>query len=150
MHPVDDAIGAALYIASAALLFHGLRARRLRRIEMLAPDYEPMSPMMFAAGEIMRPILQICLGYAAIKTGLMYYMLGGPKLMPLYDFLGLPVFLAAYGIWLTLKLKPLAEPKSDRDAPAPTPRPALPPELIPQTMIPVRSLDPVRSLELTD
>ncbi len=144
MHPVDDAIGVAMYIASAALLAHGIHARRVRRAEALDPDYEAMSPMMFAAGEIMRPILQICIGYATIKTGLMYYMLGGPKLMPLYDFIGLPVFLGMYGVWLTLKLKPVAEPKSDRDAPSPAPRPALPPELIPHP------ITRVRELELTD
>ena len=144
MHPIDDAIGVALYVSSAALLLHGLYARRKRRAEALAPDFEPMSPMMFAAGEIMRPILQICIGYATIKTALMYYMLGGPHLMPLADFAGLPVFLGAYGVWLTLKMKPVAEPGAKRDIPAPPPRPALPPELIPQPN--ARS----RDLELTD
>ncbi len=141
MHPIDDAIGAAMYASSAALVAHGMFARRKRRAEALAPDFEPMSPAMFAAGEIMRPILQICLAYATIKTALMYYMLGGPRLMPLADFIGLPVFLGSYGIWLTLKMKPVAEPGAERDTPAPPPRPALPPELIPQPVARVRDLE---------
>jgi len=136
---LDTAIGLSLYLIAIAFVAHGIRARRLKRLEI----DEPINPMIFAAGEIMRPILQIAAAYAAVKTSFMYYALGGPRIFPLLDFGGLIAVIAAYGIWIQLKMKPIAEPGqgSSEPAPAPTPQhPALPPELIPHRI--ARTLNP--------
>lgn len=133
---LDTAIGISLYLTAIAFVLHGVRARRLKRLE----SYEPMNPMILAAGEIMRPILQLFAAYAAVKTTLMYYMLGGPKIFPLADFIGLPCVIAAYGIWIQLKMQQVPEPKRDTPAePAPTPK--LPPELIPRPMAKTHDLE---------
>ncbi len=144
---LDTAIGLSLYLTAAAFVLHGIRARRLKRLEA----YEPINPMIFAAGEIMRPILQIAAAYAAVKTSFMYYALGGPRIFPLVDFGGLLAVIAAYGIWIQLKMQPVAEPNQGSSEPAPPPAPqlpALPPELIPQPAAKLR--EPARALELID
>jgi hypothetical protein len=156
---LDTAIGLSLYLIAIAFVAHGIRARRLKRLEI----DEPINPMIFAAGEIMRPILQIAAAYAAVKTSFMYYALGGPRIFPLLDFGGLIAVIAAYGIWIQLKMKPIAEPgqwnsdRSSEPAPAPMPHhPALPPELIPhriaQTPNPnaTPATTPARELEPAD
>lgn len=129
---LNTAVGVSLYLTAIVFVLHGIRARRLRKLE----PYEPINPMIFAAGEIMRPILQCVAAYAAVKTTLMYYMLGGPKIFPLIDFAGLICVIAAYGIWIQLKMQPVPEPKQDSPRPAPAPR--LPPELIPQPVAKTR------------
>ncbi|MGC9268915.1 hypothetical protein [Acidiphilium sp.] len=138
---LDSAIGLSLYLTAIAFVLHGIRARRLRRLEA----DEPVNPMIFAAGEIMRPILQIIAAYAAVKTTFMYWALGGPRLFPLVDFGGLLAVIAAYGVWIQLKMQPLATPGEGHIEPAPPPapkQPALPPELIPHPS--------ARELELAD
>jgi hypothetical protein len=146
---LDTAIGLSLYGTAIFFVVHGIRARRLKRLEA----DEPVNPMIFAAGEIMRPILQIAAAYAAVKTTFMYYALGGPRIFPLIDFGGLIAMLAAYGIWVQLKLKPISQPGQDNTEPTPTPgplHPALPPELIPQPVARTPSPAPVRELEPAD
>jgi hypothetical protein len=154
---LNTAIGLSLYLTAIAFVLHGIRARRLKRLEA----YEPINPMIFAAGEIMRPILQIAAAYAAVKTSFMYYALGGPRIFPLVDFGGLIAMITAYAIWIQLKLQPLANPGHNNTEPAPTPTPhlptphlpALPPELIPTIRLPTTQIptpEPTRILEPTD
>jgi hypothetical protein len=144
---LNTAIGLSLYLTAIGFVLHGIRARRLKRLE----EFEPMNPMIFAAGEIMRPILQIVAAYAAVKTSFMYYALGGPRIFPLVDFGGLIAMIAAYGIWIQLKMQPIADPRQDSIEPAPAPiphHPALPPELIPAPV--ARTHETARELELVD
>lgn len=118
---LDTAIGLSLYLGAIAFVLHGIKERRRKNL-----DTEPASPMSVAAGEIMRPILQIVTAYGAVKTTMMYYVLGGPKIFPLFDFIGAIALMLGYATWIQLSIKPVKDAKDDNIEPAPAPLPQTP------------------------
>lgn len=104
-----DWIGIAFFAAAAWLLRAGLVHKRrvlAARAAAAARGVVPAEPGLHSVavfGEIMRPIILFLLAYAAIKTVVLFVMLGGEEVFSLVDLAGALALLAGYGTWMSLR-----------------------------------------------
>ncbi|MDC7784992.1 hypothetical protein PQJ75_23385 [Rhodoplanes sp. TEM] len=103
-------IGVVFFAAAAGFVIAGLAHKRrvlAARAAAAARGILPAEPglrSVAAFGEIMRPVILFFLAYAAVKTLVLFVMLGGEEQLSYFDLAGVLAVLAGYGAFMSWRI----------------------------------------------
>ncbi|RAI39515.1 hypothetical protein [Rhodoplanes roseus] len=102
-------IGVVCFAGAAWLVAAGLAHKRrvlAARAAAASRGIMPAEPGLRSVavfGEIMRPVILFFLAYAAIKTVVLFVVLGGEEVLSYVDLAGVLALLGGYGAWMSLR-----------------------------------------------
>lgn len=103
-------VGAVFFAAAAAFLVAAVLHKRgvlAARAAAAARGIVPAQPgirSVAAFGEILRPVLLFFLAYAAVKSVVLFFMLGGEEELSYFDLAGVVAVLGCYGVFLSHRI----------------------------------------------
>lgn len=103
-------IGVVFFAAAAGFVIAGLAHRRsvlAARAAAAARGILPAEPdlrSVAAFGEMMRPVILFFLAYAAVKTVVLFVMLGGEEQLSYFDLAGVLAVLAGYAAFISWRI----------------------------------------------
>ncbi|MFL9825325.1 hypothetical protein [Rhodoplanes sp. SY1] len=127
-------VGAVFFAAAAAFLVSAILHKRgvlAARAAAAARGIVPAQPgirSVAAFGEILRPVLLFFLAYAAVKSVVLYFMLGGEEELSYFDLAGIVAVLGCYGMFLSHRITYRTSDLALAEAAASAPEPAAPVE----------------------